>query len=487
MTIVGAGARTTILRGNSQNRVIDVTAPADATISHLTLSDGNATPSGNYFGGNLANYGATVVLDHVRVTQGHAYSAGGIANRGGTMTIQSSLIDHNFADSGGSDVGGIMNFGGDGPAASLTIRDSTVAFNRARLAGGISSSGNAANTTRLERVTLAYNYGGDRLDVPNAGGLSFESGQSVVVAGSIIAGNSTAAGPSNCIAQPITSQGYNLQDGTDCQLAGTDDLQATDPQFVGAEAALEDAGGETDVLTFGAASPARDIGGTCSLTDQTDAARPQGLGCDAGAWEFRVAATQPPPTPTPTPTVTPVSTPVATPTATPVAGQSVGAKEVGGKVLVKVPGSNRFVALDPSVIKNGAEVDTRTGTVEITRSDGGVARFHDGIFKLSQSGGITTLTLTEKLTGCPKAKSSASAAAKKPKTRKLWGDGKGKFRTRGQYSAATIRGTKWLVQDTCTSTITKVQEGVVSVRDEVKKKTIALRKGKSYTARPARR
>jgi hypothetical protein len=138
------------------------------------------------------------------------------------------------------------------------------------------------------------------------------------------------------------------------------------------------------------------------------------------------------------------------------------------------------------VIKNGAEVDTRNGVVEITRSDGGVAKFYDGIFKLSQSGGITTLTLTEKLTGCKTSKKKASAAATKPKTRKLWGDGKGKFRTRGQYSAATVRGTKWLVQDTCTNTLTRVAQGVVAVEDFAKKKTILIKKGKRYTARPKR-
>jgi hypothetical protein len=167
----------------------------------------------------------------------------------------------------------------------------------------------------------------------------------------------------------------------------------------------------------------------------------------------------------------------------PVAGKSVGAREVSGTVLVKLAGSSKFVALDPSVIKNGAEVDARKGVVEITRSDGGVAKFFDGIFKLSQAGGITTLTLSEKLTGCSK---KALAAAKKPKTRKLWGDGKGKFRTRGQYSAATIRGTKWLVTDTCTSTITKVTQGSVNVRDTVKRRTVVVRAGKSYTARARR-
>ena len=81
----------------------------------------------------------------------------------------------------------------------------------------------------------------------------------------------------------------------------------------------------------------------------------------------------------------------------------------------------------------------------------------------------------------------ASAAAKKPKTRKLWGSGKGKFRTEGKYSAATVRGTKWLVQDTCTTTLTRVTTGVVAVSDFAKKKTILIKKGKRYTAKPKKR
>jgi hypothetical protein len=161
----------------------------------------------------------------------------------------------------------------------------------------------------------------------------------------------------------------------------------------------------------------------------------------------------------------------------PVAGKSVGARAVGGTVLVKAGG--KFVPLEPGLLKNGAEVDARKGRVEITRADGGKAVFYDGIFKLSQAGGITTLTLTEKL-DCSRR---ALAAAKKPKTRKLWGDGKGRFRTKGTYSAATVRGTKWLIQDTCTSTRTTVREGSVTVRDLVKRKNVVVRAGKSYTAR----
>jgi ferric-dicitrate binding protein FerR (iron transport regulator) len=76
--------------------------------------------------------------------------------------------------------------------------------------------------------------------------------------------------------------------------------------------------------------------------------------------------------------------------------------------------------------------------------------------------------------------------AKKPKSRKLRGEGSGAFRTRGQYSVATVRGTKWLVQDSCAGTRTRVAKGVVSVRDEVKRETLVLRAGKSYLATPRR-
>jgi hypothetical protein len=163
---------------------------------------------------------------------------------------------------------------------------------------------------------------------------------------------------------------------------------------------------------------------------------------------------------------------------TPVAGRSVGAQPVSGTVLVKVRG--KFVPLEPGLLKNGAEVDARKGRVEITRSDGGKATFYSGVFKLSQAHGITTLTLSEKL-NC--SKRARAAAKKKPRTRKLWGSGKGRFRTKGTYSAATVRGTKWLVRDTCTSTKTTVRKGSVRVRDAVKKRTVVVRAGKSYTAR----
>ena len=59
--------------------------------------------------------------------------------------------------------------------------------------------------------------------------------------------------------------------------------------------------------------------------------------------------------------------------------------------------------------------------------------------------------------------------------RQLWGRGNGSFRTGGKRSAATVRGTWWLVQDRCDGTLTRVKVGRVDVRDFRLKKTIRLR------------
>ena len=95
---------------------------------------------------------------------------------------------------------------------------------------------------------------------------------------------------------------------------------------------------------------------------------------------------------------------------------------------------------------------------------------------------MTEFALNEALASC--SKRARVAAAAKPKSRKLWGSGKGKFRTKGSYSAATIRGTQWLVQDSCAGTLTRVTQGSVVVT--AGKKRVVVRAGKQYLAKPRR-
>ena len=52
-----------------------------------------------------------------------------------------------------------------------------------------------------------------------------------------------------------------------------------------------------------------------------------------------------------------------------------------------------------------------------------------------------------------------------------------------------MRGTKWLTEDRCGGTLVRVRRGSVTVRDFAKRKTVVVKKGKSYLARakPTRR
>ena len=170
--------------------------------------------------------------------------------------------------------------------------------------------------------------------------------------------------------------------------------------------------------------------------------------------------------------------------------KNVNLEPESGTVKIKEPKSKRFhVMKEGEQVPIGTIVDTRKGRVTLiaaaSKTTTATAQFFDGLFKIGQTKGkkpTTVLTLTEKLTGC-KATGKASTAAKKKKKRRLWGDGKGRFTTKGKHSAATVVGTKWLVEDRCTSTLTKVARGRVKVRDFVKHKTVFVKKGHRYIAR----
>ena len=463
IALLGLGARSTTIAG-SADRVLSVPSGASVVLSSLAIEGGQA-PSGDPDGGNILNEGELSMVQ-VRISGGSAAGYGGaIANRGGQLYVSQSLIATNSADNGG----GISNDDG-----TFTVTDSTLTGNSAPYFGGSAIYTNGDGT--INQSTLNANGDGATL---------LSTGTAVSVYGSLFA-NPGSSG--NCAGTPPASEGFNLDSGTTCGFADGD--SNVDPQL---SAQLVNRGGGTDVFELGPTSPALNLVSPCgSPLDQRgfqrspDAQSPLAP-CDAGAYDHDAVAivTQPPPPPPPepTPVPTPAPTPVPTPapTATPRTNRSVAATETKGTVLVKLRGTKRFVPLSAAVIGNGTEVDARKGTVELTTAAGETARFSQGRFKVAQVRGVTTLTLSEKLS-CPKPR-RAHAAAKKVKRRKLFGDGKGRFQTRGQFGAATVRGTKWLTTDTCTTTTVKVTQGAVTFRDLVKRRTVVVRKGKSATAR----
>jgi hypothetical protein len=181
----------------------------------------------------------------------------------------------------------------------------------------------------------------------------------------------------------------------------------------------------------------------------------------------------------------------------PVFARTAMLETVSGTVLVKAPGAAAFVPLGTlTSVPLGTTVDTTAGTVQLTaaadrRGHVQTGRFYEGVFRLTQTTassrlqggrkvGITVLTLAgAPPSGCGATLSRATMATNHT-TRRLWGNAHGNFRTEGRYASATVRGTKWLTEDTCGGTVIKVARGIVSVTDLRTHKTVLVHAGGSF-------
>jgi hypothetical protein len=142
-------------------------------------------------------------------------------------------------------------------------------------------------------------------------------------------------------------------------------------------------------------------------------------------------------------------------------------------------------------------IDARKGTTRLTtartRREAQIQAglFSRGLFQVAQSRRVRARGLTEvRMKGgnfkrCAQlGKAGADAAGLSRRViRRLRGNSRGRFRTSGRNSSATVRGTVWEVVDRCDGTLTKVTRGRVVVRDFRRKRTVIVRAGKSYLAR----
>jgi hypothetical protein len=204
--------------------------------------------------------------------------------------------------------------------------------------------------------------------------------------------------------------------------------------------------------------------------------------------------------------------PPATPTLrkapafTPTNGEKVVVKPEEGKVLIKLPGTKKYVRLQElKEIPVGAVIDATKGRVTLTsigpNGEEQTAEFFGGVFRVKQAEGSNLVVLElldTNVCPAPKARNqgksgkgasprafaaSVSARPSSATAGKLWGSGHGNFRTEGHDGSATVRGTIWLVEDRCNgTTFFRTRRGIVSVRDFVLRKTLPLPAGKSYVA-----
>ena len=328
LTLAGSGGAT--LDGQGAGTVLTIDAGNTVAISNLAITGGsdpaaggirnagtltlaNSTVSGNSaavpqfhngVGGILNRPASRITLTNSTVS-GNSASAnapfdtavGGIFNSGpgGVVTVTNSTVSGNSATGTPSDAfGGILN---SGPGSVVTVTNSTVSGNSASAPGGVSAFSaavggisNSGGTLTLTSSTLS----GNSVSEPNGGfsppvgGVSNFFGGTLTVANSLIAAQS--GGP-NCYG-PNSDGGYNLDDGTSCGFSTNNhSLSSTNPLLD--PAGLKDNGGPTQTIALLPGSPAIDAMppgvngcGTTITTDQRGVSRPQGSGCDIGAFEL---------------------------------------------------------------------------------------------------------------------------------------------------------------------------------------------------------
>jgi hypothetical protein len=339
LTVHGAGVDQTIIdRGGSSTGIEVYYFPPDpsptVTITGLTVQNALSMAGG----GGVMNAGGTLTLNSCAIRDNTASSGAGIYNGpDGILFLANCLLEGNIS-TGTSGGAGIYNRG------SLYVEDTTIRDNHADAAsangGGLLNDNGASDEVKVIRSTLSGNsteqfgsaihdQGEGDLYMVNAtvsgnlinsafgpgdgsifiglnssaeilfttiawnfaGGAGVEGG--IVTAGSLVISDSIVANNdnTNCLAVDagsITSEGNNIENGTDCGFTSGGDMQNTDPLLGG----LADNGGPTWTMALLPGSPAIDAAGdqacadpTVGGIDQRGISRPIGATCDIGAFE----------------------------------------------------------------------------------------------------------------------------------------------------------------------------------------------------------
>jgi transcriptional regulator with XRE-family HTH domain len=284
------------ISGNIGNGSGGINNSGTLTITNSTISDNKAYGKG---GGGIFNSAGTVAFsDFVSLTNstvsGNITSGGGggIDNTG-FFTITNSAISDNTAQAEG---GGIDSHGG------LILINSTVSDNTALTSGGgitVSSLFYNIDFCTIYRNSATQAGGGITI-YGKISRVPFPFGNGTIGNGigeSIVAGNH--AHTSSDISGVITSHGYNLFQNVSPSTIfvpfnmRSNDVDVATSTFLGINPTLrEDNDGQTPTHSLIPGSPAIDrippdaCQNTNITTDQRGVKRPQGNGCDIGAYEY---------------------------------------------------------------------------------------------------------------------------------------------------------------------------------------------------------
>jgi Ca2+-binding RTX toxin-like protein len=261
LTIDGPGANLLTVSGNRTHQILFVRPGSVLNIARLTLADGS---NAGFAGGAIGNFGGIVNVFDTTFLRNSAFAGGAIENtNGGTVVIFGSTFSGNSALPGGA----IANAG-----SALTITNSTFVGNSGHTGGAIWSGTQGPGRDASLRITHSTFSGNTAVAEGPALYTGF-IGDPASVENSLFAGN-------GCVGT-IIDGGGNL-DWPDSGCPGVNG----DPRL----APLADNGGPTPTTALGQGSAAIDaaVSARCLPTDQRGVARPFGLGCDSGAYEYDV-------------------------------------------------------------------------------------------------------------------------------------------------------------------------------------------------------
>jgi hypothetical protein len=482
LVIIGADARNTEIDGPGGTRVFGILNGASPSISQLTITGGLAFGLDSQGGGIRVESGGVLTLSNSTVRNNTALgsstngSGGGIYNAG-TLVASRDTINGNTASTLTASPTTIGIGGGIDNEGALTLVNSTITNNTAGggnvlgQGGGLATAAAPASGANpfsmLTNVTLTSNITGLGGAGPNLSTASkATSAQNTIVA---------LAGDANC-SGAIQSNGNNLEDRSTCGLGAAGDRSNTSPNPIGD---LAPNGGPTDTQALFPGSPAIDAGSNS--------------GCPSSD-ELAVGSTPNPPSHANPPSVLGATLPPA------VLGKTFNLVPVRGTVTYLLPNGRRYNPLQSAVqAPLGTIVEASDGKARVisARNSAGLqqnADFYDGPFQVRQSldprkpgvprTGITDLFLRFGDFGdCDRADRKQIQAVAARKRRRLWGKGKGAYRTRGNYGSASVRGTWWFTKDFCDGTEFFVREGVVKVRDNTRRRTVTIRAGQRYIAK----
>ena len=268
--------------------------PNTSAIRDVTITKGTNIRGGGgaVSGAGIMSNGTNLFLDRVTVSGNEAIGAmppasgGGIGflTAGRTLTIDNSTITGNRATSAGTGARGAGIDVSEGAAA--TIRTSTIAGNVADGNGTFAQGGGLAAVSganvSLDRVTVAGNVAEDVGANQGVANIWRDNTATITATRSIVADGITAAGSNteNC-ANPITTQGMNVEDRNQCGFGAADRRSA--PVGLGV---LANYGGPTNTRSITQASPAFDFAGDCLMADQRSLL-PAFAACDSGSFELQ--------------------------------------------------------------------------------------------------------------------------------------------------------------------------------------------------------